>query len=495
MSIEEIVWQVSIAGSTTVLRQAATLLRMKRPDRLGARRWLWGAIALGAFILLDLGLFGWLIFRSLSQREIDRVLLETRLEAETVADRLAGLAESQGQDLFSAVAMERETQTYIDSVLSQRDVVQDVEVFDAEGTLVFKGRAEGSFPLAPAAAPSPGATPGVRELPESVRQETTERQATFDVDVPIGEIGMLRIGISRGELQSRAQTLRRELVTQASTVAIVTILLLMAGTAFAWWLWRRGRRLEEQAAEAEGMAMVGTLASGLAHEIRNPLNALNLNMQLLDEELPEGSAQRRMLGITRDEIQRLERLVTDFLRYARPRRLETAEVDPRELFEACHELLAPELAKRGARLEWIDRSRGRRLVVDREQIQQLLINLIQNALAASRQDDESPVIEVASEAAGDGLALQVRDRGVGMERERVERIFEAFFSTRRGGTGLGLAVVQRIVREHGGEIEVESAPGVGTTVRVRLPSTRAAAVTARRASEPVGATGATQRPL
>ncbi|HEV8238879.1 MAG TPA: hypothetical protein VGS57_05890, partial [Thermoanaerobaculia bacterium] len=99
---------------------------------LSSRRLLVGSILLSLFVLLDLGLFGWLIFRSLSQREVDRVLLETRSEAETLASQLAGRAREQGQDLYLAVATERETQTYIDSVLRQRDMVRTLEIRDRE---------------------------------------------------------------------------------------------------------------------------------------------------------------------------------------------------------------------------------------------------------------------------------------------------------------------------------------------------------------------------
>lgn len=435
------------------------------------RRLLWGAILLGLFVLLDLGLFGWLIFRSLSQREVSRVLLETRREAESVASRLADRAAEGEQDLLTAIALERETQTYIDSVLTQRDVVQDVEVFDRDGRLVFKGRTEGSFPLQPGGLSSLE----LRDVPSRIERRTTEREATFDVEVPIGEIGMLRIGVSRGELENRADVLRRELVTKAAAVALVTLAVMIAATALLWWLWRRSRRLEEQAAEAERMAVIGTLASGLAHEIRNPLNALNLNMQLLDEELPPDSAQRRMLGITRDEIHRLERMVTDFLRYAKPRPLDRCPTTAGELFTACRQLLAVELTRRGAELETIDRSAGAILEVDREQLQQLLINLVQNALAASGDDDREPVIELRAEVSGEQMVIRVRDHGVGMTAEEQERAFEAFYSTRRGGTGLGLAVVERIAHAHGGQLAIDSAPGVGTTVSLRLPLTAPAA--------------------
>jgi len=438
-------------------------MRWRQP--FGPRRLVWGAIVLGALILLELGLFGWLIFRSLSQKEIDRVLLETRQEAEGVAGRLADRASQGSQDLYTAMALEQETQTFIDSVLTQREIVQDVEVYDREGTLVFKGRAEGTFPLDS----KRRVAPGILEVPKQMERRTTSREATYDIEVPIGDVGMLRIGVSRGELEGRARVLRRELMSQAALVGVATLVLLLATTSLLWWSWRRSHHLEEQKAEAESMAVIGTLASGLAHEIRNPLNSLNLNMQLLDEELPPGSAQRRMLGITRDEIHRLERLVTDFLLYAKPRRLERAPTRARELFDSLAEVLGPELERRGARLDIVDRATDVSFEADRAQLQQLLINLVQNALVASREGDAKPIIELRAELRGDRVVLQVRDRGVGMDEVERARVFEAFYSTRRGGTGLGLAVVERIARAHGGAVEIDSSPGVGTAVRVVLP--------------------------
>jgi signal transduction histidine kinase len=102
-------------------------------------------------------------------------------------------------------------------------------------------------------------------------------------------------------------------------------------------------------------------------------------------------------------------------------------------------------------------------------MQQLLINLVQNALIASREGEANPVIELRAEIRGDLALLQVKDHGVGMSPPERERIFEAFYSTRRGGTGLGLAVVERIARAHRGSVEIDSAPGVGTVVRVTFP--------------------------
>src|SRR5262249_55425568 len=137
------------------------------------------------------------------------------------------------------------------------------------------------------------------------------------VRVPIGNLGTLVVEISGPVLARRIEVLRGELVRQATLIGVITFVLLVSAYAPIWWLRRRASRLETQAAEAERMAYIGTLASGLAHEIRNPLNSLNLNMQLLEEELGQRSgpapAGGRLLKITRSEIDRLERLVTDFL--------------------------------------------------------------------------------------------------------------------------------------------------------------------------------------
>lgn len=453
------------------------------PSPATSRRLLIGLTVFGLFVLCDIALFGWLIFRSLSQREIDRVLLETRVEAEGLARQIAARAERQGKDLFTAIALERETQTYIDSVLRRRDIVRTVEIRDREGTLVFRSRSE--FPveveeppappprLPELRLPAPEILPPRRELREATRMEV------FDVpriEVPIGELGELQIGISEGELRRRTELLRRELVRQASWISAATVLLLAGAYVTIWLLLRRAQRLETQAAEAARMAYVGTLASGLAHEIRNPLNSLNLNMQMLEEEIAEqGTAPSapRLLAITRSEIGRLERLVSDFLAYARPRPLELVEIGAGELLERAREVLAPEATRRGVLLEVDDRSGGAVLRVDGEQLQQVLLNLGRNALAAT-EGRPRPRVLLSAERHGAEVGLGVADNGAGIPPEEQERVFDLFYSTRKGGTGLGLAIVERIVKAHAGRVTVASAPGQGTVFTVALPIAGAA---------------------
>ncbi len=452
------------------------------PSRLPSKKLLAGFLVFGLFVLFDIALFGWLIFRSLSQREIERVLLETRTEAETIAKQINRRAESQGRDLYTAVATERETQTYIDSILREREIFRSIEIRDINGVLVFEGQSK----LTPTT-PSVDGTPitGSPELGldgsglSGVQKKTKEMTTTFevpDIEVPIGEVGLLRIGLSPVELSRRIEGLRRDLVSQAVVIGVISMVLLLSAAAAVWLLLQRSQRLELQTAEAERMAYIGTLASGLAHEIRNPLNSLNLNMQMLEEEIEEGGAVgsaptgRRLLKITRSEISRLERLVSDFLAYAKPRPLEMEEMPAVRPLERVLEVLAGEIQKRGARVEIRDASNGARVRVDPGQINQLLLNLAQNALAATEEAGRTPVLELSAQRQGSMVSLAVKDNGVGIPPEARERVFEIFYSTRKGGTGLGLAIVDRIARAHGGRVRVESETGLGTTVAVELPA-------------------------
>ncbi|MEO8274761.1 MAG: ATP-binding protein [Thermoanaerobaculia bacterium] len=457
---------------------------ISRPRKLSSRRnWIIFAL-LGLFIVSDFGLFSWLIFQTLSRRELDRVLLETRSEAQDLAGRIAGSAESTGGDLYTAVAMERETQTYIDSVLRQRQIVQTVEITDRDGVLVMKEKREAEVGV-PATPTAPVTTE--RELPSGVprvENRTLEHQDTrsvhlpegvtdtLDVTVPIGEFGSLRIGISAIEMDRRIAELRHELIRQTTWIGGLTVAIVVLAFLLISALVRRGQRLEAQAAEAERLAYLGTLAAGLAHEIRNPLNSLNLNMQMLEEDLARpqaASGQKKLLSITRSEIARLERLVSDFLSYARPRALRLNTLPAADLLERARAVMAQEFALRGAIFEVVDEAPGAAVRVDDEQLQQLLINLLQNALAASEETGKPPRVVLRARREGPRVVIEVEDNGAGIPDEIRGRIFELFFSTKKGGSGLGLAIAERVVRAHGGELTFESEAGKGARFRVSLP--------------------------
>src|SRR5690606_38083195 len=288
------------------------------------------------FVALDLGLFGWLIFRSLSRQEVERVLLATREEASELAERIARSAEDDG-DLYTAIATERETRTYLNALLQRRDLVREVRVTDSDGVLVYRARTTVEIPE-PGADGTGAADPGGPELPGDggagghYEEQVVDREIVFPVDVPIADFGQIAIGVDGAELEARMGVLRQALLRQAISISLVTLAALgLAGLLLAWQF-RRARQAEELARERERLADLGALAAQLAHEIRNPLNSLGLNVQLLEEELsttaadPGDRGRPSLLSITRSEIARLDRLVGDLLIYARPPELRRERV-------------------------------------------------------------------------------------------------------------------------------------------------------------------------
>lgn len=232
----------------------------------------------------------------------------------------------------------------------------------------------------------------------------------------------------------------------------------------------RAARIRAQ--QHERLAAVGTLAAGLAHEIRNPLNGAQLHVSFLERALKKSPAQNpdalEAVDVVRDEIKRLARLVTDFLDFARPRPLALAETSLRALCERA--VPGVTSAAQNAKVVLELDLPATDLVVqgDRERLQQVLLNLLQNAVEAIAQGGGSGgKVTLRARREPRHAVIDVEDDGPGLPSESAP-IFDAFFSTKASGTGLGLAIVHRIVSDHGGTIDVESRPG-RTRFRLRLP--------------------------
>ncbi len=431
-----------------------------------SRRLLIASLIFSVLVLLNIALFSWLIFRQLSQREINRVLLETRQEAQELAQRIQEQGRVVGDEgLFVTVAFSREILEEIKNQV-ELETVAGIEIVDEAGQLIYRETSASESRL-----PEPGETP--LKLPGKVGESPDLEGDDLEVRERIGDLGWVRIAINPVELQQRTAVLRHDLLRTVLWLGAGSLAALISAYALIWILLSRARRLEEEKVEADRLAYLGTLAAGLAHEIRNPLNSLNLNMQMLGEEMTEGGpcdTSNRLLDITSREIGRLERLVTDFLSYARPRPLDVERIRPTELLDSLGQMLSGELHERGADIEVIDETDGAEVSLDSGQMRQLLLNLVQNALHATEESPRPPKLTLTARLRPDRrLELVVEDNGVGIAGEEIGKVFEIFFSTRKGGTGLGLAVVDRIARAHGATVEVTSTPDSGTRFAVVLP--------------------------
>jgi PAS domain S-box-containing protein len=229
-------------------------------------------------------------------------------------------------------------------------------------------------------------------------------------------------------------------------------------------------RLELQLRRADKLAALGTLAAGVAHEVKNPLHALSLNLHLLAQELgapqPSQGELEECLGILRSEIGRIHQIVENFLRFSKPSIPEVKPHDLNALVERVLSLVAVEAAGHRVGIQTEFDSQLDPIAGDEGQLAQVVLNLVINALQAM---PAGGALTLATQRDNGWAELMVRDTGEGIPHEAIPQIFDPYFTTRPGGSGLGLAIAHRIVEGHHGTIDVDSKAGLGTTMVVRLP--------------------------
>jgi len=247
-------------------------------------------------------------------------------------------------------------------------------------------------------------------------------------------------------------------------------------------------RAETQAAiESERLGALTMLAAGVAHEIGNPLNSLGIHLQLLDRKIRKLAAGDRQLleehlSTARQEIQRLDGILKQFLQAIRPSALRREKVRIQTICEDVLRLLEPELSARGIAVVMDLQETLPVLDLDPIQMHQVFHNLLRNAAQAMPNDTDGCItIRMASNDYE--LKIQIADNGTGISPEQMGTMFEPYRSTKEGGSGLGLLFVRRIIREHGGEMEIESREGLGTNVSFYLPITEKKARLLPRADE------------
>lgn len=223
----------------------------------------------------------------------------------------------------------------------------------------------------------------------------------------------------------------------------------------------------------EQLAHLGELLAGFAHEVRNPLSTIGLNLQLIREDLtesddPRDKRTRKRLTVVEAEVRRLQGMLEEFLRFARLPDVRRAPTDVNALLQSVVDFSQPELRDRGISLRCYPGADVDSVPLDAGQVRAAIINLVRNAADACSSGDE---ILVSSRREGDRLLVQVMDSGAGMPQDVLARVFQPYFSTKKAGTGLGLPMVQRTVEQHGGHIDVRSEVGKGTQFTLSFPVT------------------------
>ena len=231
------------------------------------------------------------------------------------------------------------------------------------------------------------------------------------------------------------------------------------------------RLLEEKLREAEKSAVVGRLGSAIAHEIRNPLNYINLTLDHLntkfdpdDERSPE---YHKLIGQIKTEVARINQQISDFLNYSRPAKANLQPVEAREVIEDSLRLVEAQAAESNIKIGVVEREDVPKIMGDSDFLRSVFNNLFINALQAIGSEGGKMNVKISPD--NGFVRFDVTDTGKGIPQENLPKVFEPYFSTKETGTGLGLAIVQKIVDIHHGSIDVESIEGEGTKFTVRLP--------------------------
>lgn len=228
---------------------------------------------------------------------------------------------------------------------------------------------------------------------------------------------------------------------------------------------------EARLRRAESLASLTTLAAGVAHEIKNPLGSIGIHIQLIQKALNLGretdfKVLKKYLEVVNEEIERLNGIVMDFLFAVRPMdmNLEEREVNPL-LSELC-DFVRYELENANIQLEMDFEDSLPRLFIDEKFFKQAFLNLVKNSMAAMPKGGR---LTVSTRQKGDSVVISIKDNGVGISEENISKVFEPFFTTKDFGSGLGLTLVYKIVKEHDGEINLKSKEGEGTEIHITLP--------------------------
>jgi len=297
----------------------------------------------------------------------------------------------------------------------------------------------------------------------------------------LSELGRL---LSRAHLASKEQFISKVGVATARLRGLVLVslaLLLLLSLTLGLVVYRdmilplRVRLVESETLleRQEKLASLGVMAAGVANEIRNPLTAIKGMVFLQKKEFPPDSSHYADVKAVEGEILRLERIVDDFLLFARPRDCRLALITADVPLRQVQALLAPELAKAGTQLV-LTQAPALQVKADEEQLKQVLINLVRNAAEAIERNGVVKLCARPDHRPNGGretsvVILEVEDNGRGISAETQKRLFDPFFTTKDSGTGLGLSIAAQIIRSHGGELEYQTARGLGTTFRIVLP--------------------------
>ena len=233
------------------------------------------------------------------------------------------------------------------------------------------------------------------------------------------------------------------------------------------------RKTQEELIIKEKLSMAGGLAAGVAHELRNSLNIIGISVQYLHEKFNNGDERREFTKAIMKKVEKLNSVTTDLIHFARPQNPQFKKANVHKILDRALSLVKFRCIAQKVRIVRNYATNMPSIEIDKELIEQVALNLIDNALWAMPERGKLVIAtRVAVSPENNLIEMKFTDTGCGISRKDVSRIFDPFFTQRNNGTGLGLSIVHRIVETHKGSIDVESEPNIGTTFRIKLPTSQ-----------------------
>ena len=233
-------------------------------------------------------------------------------------------------------------------------------------------------------------------------------------------------------------------------------------------------RFKEEFRKNESLAQMTTMAAGVAHEIKNPLASISIYLQLMDKMMEKNGSMTRAeakkyLDVVSEEVDRINKIAVDFLFAVKPMKVNLAICNVNDIVKKTVDVIKAELKEKGISLKMHLAVSLPKVLADSTLIQQSILNLVKNAIQAMPEGKKDPEISISTFIEGDMVKISVADNGCGMTEEQMSKIFEPYYTTKSSGTGLGLTVLFKIMKQHEGDVTVRSTPGAGSEFTLQIP--------------------------
>jgi two-component system, sporulation sensor kinase E len=387
---------------------------------------------------------------------------------EKLIERLGRIGPEEVQNYFLRLAQEK---GFLETVFNA--IQEGIIVTDSKGRITYLNDAAGElFGLRASDAIGKRLDERVRGLDwESLTQSSGPVSRDMEIFYPANRFLNFYIVPLMIEHRETGEKIDKKATTDAGSESLPDGQNEQVGHAIILRDITESRRSAQQIIESERLNALTLLAAGVAHEIGNPLNSLHIHLQLMQRQADKLDRAAReelqeSIDIARSEVNRLDSIVTQFLRAIRPSKPELHPENVNTIVEETLRFFTPEIQDRDIVVEQELRSDLRVLQIDRDQMKQAFYNVIKNSLQAMKRRG---TLRIRTDRDDTHALISFIDTGSGMSAENLGRVFEPYFTTKPSGTGLGLLIVRRIVREHGGELSIESSEGKGLTLTIRLP--------------------------